>query len=588
MSQKLKLFEEKDTSSTLKVNKKFAEKFEARKRREEIQRIAETTQELEDSEESSEDSEAELLTQKANSKFLKALSMIKNRDPRLKDPNFQLFSDSDFEDPQEPQKPQNKKLTYKEVVTKNLLGNQVDNAPTQVQKQESIKNDFLQAVNEWETQDSNNQLLKPREKTAEEINKEKQELEVLLQQEKDSSELKKLKEYWEQAETPNEEFLKKFFLKKMWKDEDTLLTYDEIVDQEDQTREEEFDNFESSYNFRFEEEGFDKIQTYSRQVEGSVRQKPEKRKEKRQAKQERKELEKVKKAEEIKRLKNLKKQEIMKRMELINNYAGKTLKLNEEVFEEDFDPHKHDQLMKSNFDEDYYQESESCASDSKPEQIEENQVDIEKIEKSAELPQAVREGGSNDWWLCDGCQNGIPENSWRFDCSECDNFTLCNTCRTTVSHSHRLKKLKVPIGCKPPDQVDFVYCDGCNKDITSKLRYDCSECQDFSVCEDCQLTVEHPHELKSAQDLWEEYYNLDYEELIEDIPCKFRYRQVEPNDYGLDVNEILEWDDKTLNSYIGIKKLAPYREDQGKTSINKLKKKKKYLKTLTYQQKHTE
>jgi protein KRI1 len=57
----------------------------------------------------------------------------------------------------------------------------------------------------------------------------------------------------------------------------------------------------------------------------------------------------------------------------------------------------------------------------------------------------------------------------------------------------------------------------------------------------------------------DELYNLDYEDLIGDIPCRFKYQQVEPVSYGLSVDDILAADDAQLNTYFSLKKLAPYR-----------------------------
>jgi protein KRI1 len=67
----------------------------------------------------------------------------------------------------------------------------------------------------------------------------------------------------------------------------------------------------------------------------------------------------------------------------------------------------------------------------------------------------------------------------------------------------------------------------------------------------------------------EEYYKLDYEDTIGDIKTRFKYKQVKPNSFGLSTYEILASDDKDLNQYVSIKKLAPYREDEWKVTHHK-------------------
>ena len=77
---------------------------------------------------------------------------------------------------------------------------------------------------------------------------------------------------------------------------------------------------------------------------------------------------------------------------------------------------------------------------------------------------------------------------------------------------------------------------------------------------------------------FEELYQLDYEDIVAGIPCRFKYKEVEPESYGLNVEDILLADDKELNRYVGLKRLSTYRKD--KLDPSKLSRKRKRLRIL--------
>lgn len=64
---------------------------------------------------------------------------------------------------------------------------------------------------------------------------------------------------------------------------------------------------------------------------------------------------------------------------------------------------------------------------------------------------------------------------------------------------------------------------------------------------------------EDVERLMDEYYSLDYEDIIGGTPVRFKYKKVDKETFSMDPAEILDADDKDLNRALSLKYLAPYR-----------------------------
>nr|XP_027091418.1 protein KRI1 homolog [Coffea arabica] len=570
----LKLFDSDSSSeddeklNRIEINQEFARRYEHNKKREDLQRLEELKKKgvidsESDSEESSSEQEEEEenanLSKKKDLEFFDALIRVRNKDPILKDKEAKLFqSELDSENEEDDdndndgngnsgseekgnklkkdgkRKEKKKPMYLKDVASKQLIeegpefddddDEEKDNVDKKVVKsyaeeQEELRKAFLQAVEDAEAEegdDGEEFLIEKRKRDGEDE-----------ESEEDVGFGEKLDEYFGGDEKLDEDmmFLKDYFRNRMWVgngdhkkgvgDEEGLGV---SADEEEIERQEDY---ERDYNFRFEENAGDRVMGHSRVVEGSVRKKTNARKVQRLRKEERMAQAEFERREELKHLKNVKKKEMMEKLRKLRKAAGigddGAWLLDEDDLEEEFNPDEYDKKMKEAFDDGYYK-----ADDVDPEFGSDHGEDNNEFEK----PDFAKE----DELL------GLPE-GWD---------DIRNACNGFLSTRERILQLKTESGDnhEQSDEEDARPEDGKRKKKRKR----------------------HASEVEKAlrDEFLEEYYKLDYEDTIGDLKTKFHYREVPPNRYGLNPEEILVMDNKELNQYVPIKKLAPYREKEWK------------------------
>jgi protein KRI1 len=545
-----------EDNSKIQINEEYARRFEHNKRREALQRreeqkkkgiIAESDDEDEDDDESS-DEDVAAASRRVDRRVLQVIRRIRSGDSAIFDPAAKVYSSSEDEDEAdaegEPKAGKAKKerpLYLKDVNAQHLLeegpefaaqtgrGNKYDRIAYDERQREGLK-EFLEAEKKELGDGDGEEDDLFMEKRAdgdggesEDDEDEKQTEELLGEVFGDDDELDE-----------NEKFLKDYILNRPYLETGTgnNISMDAIEEvSEEEAEIEKWENYEDTYNakvhnFRHEEMAAseapvtDRVMGHPRVVEGSVRKKESSRKKQRKSKEERNARVKQEQAEELKHLKNLKRKEIFEKLEKIRMIAGiegdAACKLGADDLEEDFDPEDYDRKMREMFDDKYYGADEVDPGFGSGDDFDLGKPDFDKEDEVLGLPK--------DWALDD------KEGS-------------------TASGGEKKKKKKKNKELVDADEV------GEGEKKKKKKNKELVDGDEVSEEIKAKISVELEKEL-------DEYYKLDYEDTIGDLKTRFKYRQVQPNNYGLKTMEILQADDRDLNQYVSIKKLAPYREDE--------------------------
>ncbi|XP_066154798.1 protein KRI1 homolog [Euwallacea fornicatus] len=536
-----------DSETEIQTQNEYAKGYDSWRKKEELNKLktkyGEDALEMSDSSSSSDDDEnATELTEEVERDFFKTLSYLKTKDPKIYDNNISFFKHKP-EVVKKSTKGKEKPIFLKDYERKLLLekggvvSEDEDLTRTYVKEQEGIKEEIVKlgASVESDNDDDGNigGILQVRSKTKEEETEgEAEYLRWLtgqgeeLKDENMKSELKPLKDFWNDPQLDNgEKFLRDYVLKKKYLDkenDDYVPTYDEIIHDSDENLsgdEEEIkkqEEFEHKYNFRFEEPDQEFIKRYPRTIEKSLRIIDDKRSVKRAETKERKKKEKEQKMADMKQLKELKRKEIEEKLEKLREVTGTAdLAFGDEDIDGDFDPEMHDQRMQKLFDEEFYKGPESDQKPLFPEIDEE--LEIENWDHWEE-------------------EDAGTEQEYNPHCED-DNFNMdadynpsTSSQKTHKSDDTRGKKKR-----KRKSKVAEALC-------RPKPKFDPND--------------------KNYEKYFEEYYKLDCEDIIGDVPCRFKYRKVIPNNFGLSVEEILLAKDKELNRWCSLKKMVQRRPEQ--------------------------
>lgn len=450
------------------------------------------------------------------------MASLKSEDPKIYDKNVNFFENVPIQTPQLEKKLKKPKInleTYERNILLETNGKIEDSddddethyqrsaSPTLVEEEKLIKNEFkkvLDAQNsDGEEGEEWGNLFKKRDKTKEELEKEEENYtKWLAGQEtdigKDAETLKPLKDYWSTPTlSKDEKFLRDYILNNGYADDDddAFITNDPVKLSDDEQEVEKMEEFEHKYNFRYEEPDQEFIKRYPRTVKQSVRKTDDKRKQKREEIKERKAHEKELKLQQLQVLKAVKRQEIEEKIQKLKEVTGnEELPFEDVDLEDDFDPEEHDKRMQKIFDNDFYQ-----------------------IEEGEEKPE------------CPDFEELKIENYDAWDPSQEDDFD------DYVPH------------CEDDDfNMDADYVPVVEKEKSleeelienSKGRKKRKRKSKFIEVLKKEKPVFDPEDEKKYGEYIDEYYKLDYEDMIGDIPCRFKYVDTVPNDFGLSIEEV--------------------------------------------------
>uniref|UniRef100_A0A8D8XI63 Protein KRI1 homolog n=1 Tax=Cacopsylla melanoneura TaxID=428564 RepID=A0A8D8XI63_9HEMI len=555
-----------------------------------------------------EDEYGKELTIDVEKKFLKTLQSLKTKDPTIYDANVKFFdlpkesAEEDQQDNPKEKKEKKKKVKpfllsdYDRLLVKSggEIKEECDVLPSYNEEQEELKSDLKKALlDSSDDEDSSLLTLKPKVKLEVKKELESSDEEVDLKQwltgsknelknkevEKD---LKPLHDIWTNPELDEgETFLRDYILNKRYLDDTKAdnssdnSDNDDVSETNNSLEENDFDEkqeeFEHKFNFRFEEPDQEFIKRYPRTMENSMRRKETKRKLKREQAKKNKEDKLEKKKTEMKKMKKEKREEILKHLESLKTITGnQTLAFKEEMLDGDFNPDEHDKIMEAMFNEEFYAGEDDGG---KPVFDDDDDEKFEYPDENTDDNQAKEGDYNEENDQFDEEDDQFNEGDDQFN-EEGDQF---NEEKDSIANNEQFNgDGELITDCDYDPSNAPTHAKG-RKLSRSKLKRLKRKEKQSGGAAGATLgraqkslfaqAVSKPKPRFNPQDdtfmkYVDEYYGLEFEDLIGgDLPCRFKYKRVVPNSYGLTIDEILSADDKELNRWCSVQKIYSQRAE---------------------------
>lgn len=475
---------------------------------------------ISDESDSSDDAstDEELVNPEFDKEFLKSLAYLKSKDPN-KYKEIPTFFENvpTVEDTikEKQQKKSQKPVTVADYQRERLIktegrmsedeaddNDEQKNSFSYVAEQEKLKNDLKRVIEE-SSDDEDDGLFKVRDKPDAEKEKEDEDyLKWLAGQKKEvkstevAQALKPLKDFWTSNKLPKaDQFLRDYIVNKRYMDNTNIATYDDIVGLSDDEKEvEEQNEYEHKYNFRFEEPDNEFIKRFPRNIDDTVRAQDTTRKDKRKERDERKAKEKELKMKDLREFQNIRKREIEQKLLLLKEVAGNDeFVLKEDDLNSDFNPAEHDRRMTAMFNNEYY--------------------GIDEGDQKPEFPDIDEELNIENW-------DNFDKNNHSDVQPHCEDDDFVMDC----DFNPELEKKK-----KMQNELIEMSKGRKRRKKISKLA---------EIIKQEKPTFDPSTTDKTYEQYLDEYYKLDYEDIIGDQPCRFRYTECVPNDFGLTVEEV--------------------------------------------------